>query len=82
LALITGMAFGIAPALSASQIDLAQSIWTGSQRSTAAFWARLRGGLIGAEVALTVVLVVSAGLLIKACTRCLKCPLAFSRNKS
>lgn len=65
LALLTGLAFGIAPALSASQIDLAQSIRTGSQRSTAAFWTRLRGGLIGAEVALTVVLVVSAGLLIK-----------------
>ena len=65
LALLTGLAFGIAPALSASQIDLAQSIRTGSQRSTAAFWTRLRGGLIAAEVALTVVLVVSAGLLIK-----------------
>ena len=65
LALITGLAFGIAPAISASQVDLAQSIRTGSQRSTGAFWTRLRGGLIGAEVALTVVLVVSAGLLIK-----------------
>jgi len=65
LALITGLAFGIAPALSASQINLAQAIRTGSQRSTAAFWTRLRAGLIGAEVALTVVLVVSAGLLIK-----------------
>jgi len=65
LALLTGLAFGIAPALSASQIDLAQSIRTGSQRSTAAFWTRLRGGLIAVEIALTVVLVVSAGLLIK-----------------
>ena len=44
---------------------LAQPIRTGSQRSTGAFWTRLRGALIGAEVALTVVLVVSAGLLIK-----------------
>jgi putative ABC transport system permease protein len=65
LAILTGLAFGIAPALSASQVDLAQSIRTGSQRSTTTIWARLRGGLIGAEVALTVVLVVSAGLLIK-----------------
>jgi|HubBroStandDraft_1064217.scaffolds.fasta_scaffold06274_3 predicted permease len=65
LAIVTGLAFGIAPALSASQIDLTQTIRTGSQRSTGAFWTRLRGGLIGAEVALTVVLVVSAGLLIK-----------------
>jgi predicted permease len=65
LALLTGLAFGIAPALSASQIDLASTIRTGSQRSTGVVWTRLRSWLIGAEVALTVVLVVSAGLLIK-----------------
>ncbi len=65
LALLTGFAFGIAPALSASQIDLAAAIRTGSQRSTAVRWARVRSWLIGAEVALTVLLVVSAGLLIR-----------------
>ena len=65
LALVTGLAFGIAPALSASQVDLAGAIKMGSQRSAGAGWTRLRSGLIGAEVALTVVLVVSAGLLIK-----------------
>ncbi len=65
LALLTGLAFGIAPALSASQIDLAAAIRSGSQRSTGVVWARLRSWLIAAEVALTVVLVVSAGLLIK-----------------
>ena len=65
LALLSGFAFGIAPALSASQIDLAGSIRTGSQRATSTIWTRLRGWLIGAEVALTVVLVVSAGLLIR-----------------
>lgn len=65
LSLFTGLAFGIAPALSASQIDLAAAIRTGSQRSTGVVWARLRSWLIGAEVALTVVLVVSAGLMVK-----------------
>lgn len=65
LALVTGVAFGIAPALSASQINLAESIRTGSQRSTATVWSRLRSCLIGTEVALTVVLVVSAGLLMR-----------------
>jgi len=65
VALLTGLAFGIAPALSASQIDLATAIRTGSQRSTGIVWTRLRSWLIGAEVALTVVLVVSAGLLIR-----------------
>jgi len=65
LALLTGLAFGIAPALSASQIDLAGCIRTGSQRSTTSAWTRLRSCLIAAEVALTVLLVVSAGLLMR-----------------
>jgi predicted permease len=65
LAMITGLAFGIAPALSASQTSLTEAIKTGSQRSTAAIWNRIRGWLIAGEVALTVVLVASAGLMIK-----------------
>jgi predicted permease len=65
LALLCGVAFGFAPALSASQVDLASSIRTGGQRATTTVWVRLRGWLIGAEVALTVVLVVSAGLLMR-----------------
>jgi len=65
LALFTGLAFGLAPALSAAQVDLTDSIKTGSQRSTATVWTRLRSWLIGAEVALTLLLVVSAGLLMR-----------------
>ncbi len=63
LTLITGLAFGIAPALSASQIDLNQAIRAGGQRSSRSFWVLFRGWLIAAEVALTVVLLVGAGLL-------------------
>lgn len=65
LAVLTGLAFGSAPALSSAQIDLTESIKTGSQRSTAHAWTRLRSWLIAGEVALSVVLVVAAGLLIK-----------------
>ncbi len=65
LALFTGLAFGLAPALSASQIDLTETIKTGSQRSTASVWSRFRSFLIAGEVALTLVLVVSAGLLLR-----------------
>jgi predicted permease len=65
LAVLTGLAFGIAPALSASRIDLTETIKTGSQRSTSRFWTRLRTWLIAGQLALTLVLVVSAGLLIK-----------------
>jgi putative ABC transport system permease protein len=65
LALVTGLAFGIAPALSASQIDLNQTIRGGGQRSARSFWVQFRGWLIAAEVALTVVLLVAAGLLMR-----------------
>lgn len=65
LALLAGVAFGLAPAFSASQVDLTETIKTGSQRSTAGFWTRLRSILSAAEVALTLVLVISAGLLLR-----------------
>jgi predicted permease len=65
LALLTGLAFGLASALSASQIDLADVIKTGSQRSTAGFWIRFRSALVVAEIALTLVLAITAGLLLK-----------------
>lgn len=65
LAMIAGVAIGLAPALSASQLDLNETIKTGSPRSTSAFWVLFRKGIIGAEVALTLILAVSAGLLLK-----------------
>jgi putative ABC transport system permease protein len=65
LSVATGLAFGIFPAIVANQPDLSDSIRTGSQRSTAHIWTRVRAGLIAGELALTVVLVVAAGLLIK-----------------
>jgi len=63
LALITGRAFGLAPALSASQIDLAQSIRTGASVPPRQPGRGCEAASSG--VALIVVLVVSAGLLIK-----------------
>jgi predicted permease len=65
LVLVTGLAFGLAPALSASQIDLTEAIKTGSQRFTAGFWSHFRSALVVAEVALTLLLAVTAGLLLK-----------------
>ncbi|MGJ5820785.1 ABC transporter permease [Paludibaculum fermentans] len=65
LALLTGLAAGIAPALSAYQVNVTETIKTGSQRSTSGFWTRMRGVIIAGEVALTLVLLVSAGLLMR-----------------
>ena len=65
LAMMAGVAFGLAPALSASQFDLNETIKTGSPRSASGFWVLFRKCIIGAEVALTLMLAVSAGLLLK-----------------
>jgi len=68
LSLITGVAFGLVPALSASRYNLAGAIKTGGQRSSGGR-TRLRSALIVGEVALAVVLTASAGLLIRSLWR-------------
>jgi predicted permease len=65
LALLTGLIFGLAPALIASRLDLALAIKTGGQRTADPARARLRSALIVGEVALAVVLTIGAGLLIR-----------------
>jgi predicted permease len=65
LGLLTGLAFGITPALAASRVDFTASAKTVGRGSADVFWTRMRGGLVSAEIALTVVLVVGAALLIR-----------------
>jgi putative ABC transport system permease protein len=65
LAILTGLAFGIAPALSAAKLDLAGSLKTRGQQASGLVGARLRSLLIIGEVAMAVALVIGAGLLIK-----------------
>jgi len=65
LAILSGLVSGLAPALSASRANLINIIKTGGQRTQGAAGIRLRSCFVAAEVALTVVLVVGAGLLIK-----------------
>lgn len=65
IAIVTGVIFGLVPALHASKIDLAESLKSGWQQSAAAKSNRLRNALAIAETALAVVLVVGAGLLVK-----------------
>jgi predicted permease len=65
VAVFSGLVFGLAPALSASRLHLAQSIRTRGQSSAGGAGLRLRNVLIAGEVALAVVLVIGAGLLTK-----------------
>jgi predicted permease len=64
LAIMTGLAFGLAPALQASRLNLSEAFKTRGQQGAGVAGMRLRSSLIVGEVALAVVLVVGAGLLI------------------
>jgi predicted permease len=66
LAIVTGLAFGLAPALSASRLNLADAFKTHGPQVAG---ARLRSLLIIGEIALAVVLTAGAGLLINSLWR-------------
>lgn len=70
VSLLTGILFGIAPALEASRASLSQKLKEGGRGSAGSGRARrVRHGLVIAEVALSVVVLVGAGLLVRSLQR-------------
>ena len=68
LALLTTLFFGLAPAITASRVDLNEALKAGT-KSSGRQGGRMRGWLIVSEVALSLVLLISAGLLIRSFAR-------------
>ena len=64
-ALLTGIVFGLFPAWHATRVDAIDSLRDGSKASAALQSVRLRGALVIAQIALTMVLLVCAGLVWK-----------------
>ena len=71
LVLVTGVLFGVLPAVKASRPNLDARLRQGGRGGTDAGSHRLRGGLVVAELALAVVVLVGAGLTIRSFSRLL-----------
>jgi putative ABC transport system permease protein len=70
VALLTALVFGVAPALQASRVQLADAMREGSKGAgRGAAQQRLRGGIVVTQIALALVLMVGAGLLMRSFSR-------------
>jgi putative ABC transport system permease protein len=78
ITLLTGLAFGLAPALRAARANMLTPLREGSRSALrGAGRDRLRGVLVVGEIAVAVVLLVSAGLFIRSAWRLQQVPLGF-----
>jgi putative ABC transport system permease protein len=77
---VTGLLFGAFPALSAAKPDVNQHLKEGVRGSTGSARRHLQSLLIVSETALTVVLLVSAGLLLRSFVKALNADPGFNRE--
>ena len=81
LSVVTGIVFGLAPALTASKPDLVQALRNSRSVGLMSFGLRsFRGWLVVAELALAMVLLVAAGLLVRSFNKLTAIDLGFDRE--
>jgi putative ABC transport system permease protein len=71
IALVTSAIFGLVPAVQASRIDLRKSLHESGRGGSGAVRERVRGLLVNAQVALALVLLTTAGLMVRSLLRVL-----------
>jgi putative ABC transport system permease protein len=82
LSLLTGWLFGLVPALQLAKPQLQSFLKEGARGSgEGARWNRVRGAFVVAQVALSLLLLVSAGLLLKSFDRLLHVDLGFKPER-
>ena len=85
VSLLTGIAFGILPALAASKPDLIESLKEGSMASRAALGPtsllKAQGALTACQVALATILLIGAGLVVRSLSRLMSVHLGFDPQR-
>jgi putative ABC transport system permease protein len=65
VAVLTGVLFGLAPALQSAKTDISNSLKEGRGQESGSRGRRIRGALVVAEVAIALTLLIGAGLLVR-----------------
>jgi putative ABC transport system permease protein len=65
VSVVTGVVFGLAPAVQAARTDLNGALKDGSRSATGLIGQRLRSALVVVEIAMALILLTGAGLMIK-----------------
>lgn len=77
---VCGVLFGLAPALRAARVEPQTELREGGRGSRGVVHDRLRAALVVTEIAVALVLLVSAGLLLRSAERLQHVPLGFEPN--
>ena len=80
ISIITGVLFGLAPAIGASKPDLTEALKEGGRSIAGSSRSRMRNLLVVSEIALALVLLIGAGLMIRSFSRLQRVSPGFDSN--
>ena len=81
LSILAGVVFGLIPALQSSRVEVQEHLREGGRSSTGSYRQRLRSALVVGEIALTLVLLVTTGLLVRSFQKLLEVEPGFNPQK-